>query len=58
MTAKEYITNDFLKLKLVDNKKEHYVKDKYFYMCNALLLNIHSDKIDSYKKIDSIDEVP
>ncbi|MFX0138942.1 MAG: Rab family GTPase [Candidatus Hodarchaeota archaeon] len=53
---KEYIVNQYLKLKLENNKTNIYVKDRLFRQCKYLLLNISKDKINTYDEIESIDE--
>ncbi|MFX0148991.1 MAG: Rab family GTPase [Candidatus Hodarchaeota archaeon] len=53
---KEYIVNQYLKLKLENNKTNIYVKERLFRQCKYLLLNISKDKINTYDEIESIDE--
>ena len=54
---KEFKINEYITLKLEDNKTIIYVKDEEFMQCKALLLEIPTDKIKSLKNIESIDEV-
>ncbi len=54
--AKEFKINDFLSLKLQNNRTNIYVKNRVFTQCMYLLLNIPVDRIRDYDIIDSIDE--
>ena len=54
--AKEFKINDFLTLKLQNNRTNIYVKNRIFTQCMYLLLNIPVDRIRDYDPIDSIDE--
>ena len=53
---KEFIVNHYLKLKLENNKTNIYVKERLFRQCKYLLLDISTDKINTYDEIKSIDE--
>ncbi|MBY9020436.1 MAG: leucine-rich repeat domain-containing protein [Candidatus Lokiarchaeota archaeon] len=54
--AREFKINDYLTLKLQNNRTNIYVKNKIFTQCMYLLLNIPVDRIRDYDPIDSIDE--
>lgn len=51
-----FIINDFLKLKLENQRTMIYVKNKKFTHCKFLLMNIPVKKIKKFDHIDSIDE--
>ncbi|MHA1255853.1 MAG: leucine-rich repeat domain-containing protein [Promethearchaeota archaeon] len=53
---REFKINDFLSLKLQNNRTHIYVKNRIFTQCMYLLLNIPVDRIRDYDIIDSIDE--
>jgi len=53
---KEFRINDYITLKLEDNKTVIYVKGEPFNQCKYLLLNILRERIDDVRDIDSIDE--
>ena len=53
---REFKINDFLTLKLQNNRTNIYVKNRIFTQCMYLLLNIPVDRIRDYDPIDSIDE--
>jgi hypothetical protein len=53
---KEFRINDYITLKLEDNKTVIYVKGEPFNQCKNLLLNISPEKIYDLRDIDSIDE--
>ncbi len=53
---KEFRINDYITLKLEDNKTVIYVNGEPFNQCKYLLLNIPREKIESVREIDSIDE--
>lgn len=53
---KEFVVNQFITLKLIDNKTEIYVSGEKFRQCKFLLINIPIDKITSINEIESIDE--
>ena len=53
---KEFTINDYITLKLEDNKTVIYVKGEPFSQCKYLLLEIPHEKIDDLRDIDSIDE--
>lgn len=52
----EFKINDYLVLKLENNRTNIYVKGKLFNQCKFLLLNIPVDKVHEFDEIDSIDE--
>jgi hypothetical protein len=54
--SKEYVVNDFLKLRLEQGRTHIYVKNRLFMQCMYLLLNIQTKNIRQYDIIDSIDE--
>ena len=54
--VREFKINDFLSLKLQNNRTHIYVKNRIFTQCMYLLLNIPVDRIRDYDIIDSIDE--
>lgn len=53
---KKFRINDFITLKLEDNKTVIYVNGEPFNQCKYLLLNIPREKIHDVSEIDSIDE--
>ncbi|MFX1496971.1 MAG: GTP-binding protein [Promethearchaeota archaeon] len=53
---KEFIINNYLKLRLENEKTNIYVGGSLFRQCKYLLLNLQLDKIRDYDKIESIDE--
>ncbi|MBD3256596.1 MAG: hypothetical protein GF383_16000, partial [Candidatus Lokiarchaeota archaeon] len=55
-TVREYQINDYITLKLEDNRTNIYVKDRMFRQCMYLLLNIPLRKVSEYDSINSIDE--
>jgi len=52
----EFKVNDFLTLKLEDNKTFIYVKGKKFIQCIRLFLQITSQESELYEEVESIDE--
>ncbi|MFX1478219.1 MAG: Rab family GTPase [Promethearchaeota archaeon] len=52
----EFRVNEFLTLKLQNNRINIYVKEKLFDQCKYLLLNIPFGNIEDYDEIESIDE--
>ena len=52
----EFIVNEFLTLKLEDNKTFIYVKGEKFIQCIRLFLQIPPQKSNLYEEIESIDE--
>jgi len=54
--TKEFKINNFLSLKLHNDRTNIYVKNRIFTQCMYLLLNIPVDRIRDYDQIDSIDE--
>ena len=55
-SEKEFKVNEFITLKLEDEKTNIYVKGQLFNQCKFLLLNIPVDKISTFDEIESIDE--
>ncbi|MBY9012662.1 MAG: hypothetical protein KGD70_09840, partial [Candidatus Lokiarchaeota archaeon] len=55
-TVREFKVNDYLTLKLQNNRTNIYVKNRKFTQCMYLLLNIPVDRVRDYDQIDSIDE--
>lgn len=53
----EFQINEYLSLKLEDGKTNIFVKNKLFRQCKFLLLEISINKISSFDKIDSVDEI-
>lgn len=53
---KIFKVNDFLTLKLINNKTVIYVSDKPFLTCKYLLMNIIPKSYNEYNDIESIDE--
>lgn len=53
---REFKVNDYITLKLQNNKTNIYVKNRRFTNCMYLLMNIHVDRVRDYDQIDSIDE--
>ena len=54
--SKEFVINQYLKLKLEQRRTIIYVNNQPFRQCMYLLLNIPVDRIEDYDEIDSIDE--
>ena len=52
----EFKIDDYITLKLEENKTIIYIAGERFRQCKFLLLNIPVDKISSFNKIKSIDE--
>jgi small GTP-binding protein len=52
----EYFINDYLTLRLENNRTNIYVRGKIFSHCKYLLLNIDKNDTEKYDKIESIDE--
>lgn len=52
----EFKVNDYLVLKLENNRTNIYVKGRLFNQCKFLLLNIPVERIHEFIDIDSIDE--
>ncbi|MFX1574224.1 MAG: Rab family GTPase [Promethearchaeota archaeon] len=52
----EFRVNDYLVLKLVNNRTNIYVGGRLFNHCKYLLLNINPNKFKKYDEIESIDE--
>ena len=54
---KEFKVNKFITLKLEGEHTNIYVDGVLFQQCKFLILNIPIEKVSSFDKIDSIDEV-
>ena len=54
---KEFKVNEYIRLKLEDEKTNIYVKGELFRQCKFLLLTIPVDLIEDYDELQSIDEV-
>ncbi len=52
----EFRINDFLTIKLENEKINIYIKDKLFNQCKLLLLNISVDNVEKFNEFESIDE--
>jgi len=52
----KFKVNDYITLKLENNRSNIYVGGKIFLQCKYLLLNLRVDKIRDYGDIESIDE--
>jgi hypothetical protein len=52
----EFKVNDYLILKLENNRINIYIKGKMFSLCKFLLLSIPTAKVKKYDDIESIDE--
>ncbi|MFW9990321.1 MAG: Rab family GTPase [Candidatus Odinarchaeota archaeon] len=52
----EFRVNDYLVLRLENNRTNIYVGGKSFTQCKYLLLNIASDRFEQYDELESIDE--
>lgn len=53
----EYQINEYLKLKLENEKTIIYVNDRAFLQCKHILLNIPNNSIEDFDDLNSIDEV-
>ena len=53
---REFIINNYLKLRLEQGRTIIYVKNRPFKQCMYLLMNIQTDRIPEYGEIRSIDE--
>ncbi|KKL03829.1 hypothetical protein LCGC14_2622200 [marine sediment metagenome] len=53
---REFIINDYITLRLEDNKTVIYVNNEVFSQCKYLLLNIPIENIEEFEDINSIDE--
>jgi len=53
---KEFMINQYLKLKLQGGRTNIFVKNRLFRQCMYLLINIPVNKIEDYDEIKSIDE--
>ncbi|MFO8020077.1 MAG: leucine-rich repeat domain-containing protein [Promethearchaeia archaeon] len=56
MESKTFKINEFLTLKLENQRTNIYVNNELFTQCKFLLLNIHKNSIPELDSIDSIDE--
>lgn len=56
MVEKEFRINNYIVLKLENNKTNIYIKDKLFRQCRFLLLNIPIEEPESFSSIEAIDE--
>ena len=54
--SKEFVINEYLKLRLEDRMTVIYVKNRPFRQCMYLLLNIDTNRIRQYDEIESIDQ--
>jgi len=53
----EYRINDYITLKLENNKTVIYLKKQKFVQCKIILLNIPTNEIDSFGETQTIDEL-
>ena len=53
----EFKVNEYITLKLEDNKTNIYVADELFLQCKKIILNINIHGIDTYDNARSIDEI-
>ncbi len=53
----EFKINEYLTLKLKNNKTIIYIKDKEFLHCKYLLIEISSENVKEFRDFISIDEV-
>jgi len=56
LSEKQFIVNEFITLKLENNKTNIYVKNRPFNQCKHLLINLDSQNLEKYDSIGSIDE--
>ncbi|MHA2119902.1 MAG: leucine-rich repeat domain-containing protein [Promethearchaeota archaeon] len=56
ISGKEFKINQYIKLKLENDRTNIYVKNRMFRQCMYLLLKIPASKVEDYEEIDSIDE--
>lgn len=52
----EFIINDYITLRLENNKTVIYVNNEVFLQCKYLLLNIPIENIEDFEDIDNIDD--
>ncbi|MFX1394432.1 MAG: leucine-rich repeat domain-containing protein [Promethearchaeota archaeon] len=52
----EFIINDYLRLKLIDNRTYIFINDELFNHCKYILLDIPVEEVEDFDEIDSIDE--
>ncbi len=57
LTNQKFNVNEYITLKLENNKTNIYIKNEFFQICKFLLLDISVSEIKSFDDIDSIDEV-
>ncbi|MHA1916230.1 MAG: Rab family GTPase, partial [Promethearchaeota archaeon] len=57
ISANRFKINDYLELRLENEKSNIYVKGRLFNQCKYLLFNISNDNFQDYDDIKSIDEV-
>ncbi len=55
-TMKEFPVNEYIKLKLENDKTNIYVNGQLFRKCTFLLINIPIEEVSSFDDIESIDE--
>ena len=54
---KEFKVNEYITLKLEDNKTNIYINGQLFRQCSFLMINIPIEEVSSFDDIESIDEV-
>jgi len=52
---KEFRVNEYITLKLLDNKTEIYVNNQLFRQCKFLLINIPIEQLDAYEAYEKIE---
>ena len=57
MIMKEYRINDYIKLKLENEKTVIYVDGKRFWHRKALIFNVPIEEVTEFENINSIDEL-
>jgi len=53
----EYKINEYITLKLRNDKTLIYVNEKIFHSCKYLLFNIPKENFEKFEMIESIDEI-
>ncbi|KKK42788.1 hypothetical protein LCGC14_0496750 [marine sediment metagenome] len=53
---RQFDVNEYITLKLEENKTNIYIGNKKFLQCKYLLLNIPVEKISDFDEIESVDE--
>ncbi|MFX1259037.1 MAG: hypothetical protein ACFFAN_14355, partial [Promethearchaeota archaeon] len=53
---REFVINNYLKLKLERNRTNIYINNTLFNHCKYILLDIPIEQIEDFNEIDSIDE--